>query len=54
MCRLTQAGGGEERASKTRVVCERTCSQSALVDLSEGRLDVHQRNRIKSLSVEWA
>lgn len=45
--RLSQAGGGEERASKTRVVCDGTCSQSVLVDLSEGRLEVQQRNREK-------
>lgn len=41
-------GRKRERATKGRVVCETTCSQSVLVDLSEGHLDVQQRTKINT------
>lgn len=57
MWRLTQNGGGverkRERATKGRVVCDTTCFQSVLVDLSEGRLDVQLRTKINTQTVEW-
>lgn len=46
-------GRKRERATKERVVCGTTCSQSVLVDLSEGHLDVQQRSKINTETVEW-
>lgn len=40
-----------ERATKGRVVCDTTCSQSVLVDLSEGHFDVQQRTKINTQTV---
>lgn len=46
-------GRKRERATKGRVVCDTTCSQSVLVDLSEEHLDVRQRSKINTQTVEW-
>lgn len=45
-------GRKRERSTKGRVVCDKTCSQSMLVDLSEGHFDVQQRTKINTQTVE--